>query len=84
MEPDAQWPSERQVEQSGSMVARQAVIGIVARPAHLGEQGADLARNDALVLQASEQVDQLFFRRREQPDLRGDQLMRQVFGSSAK
>jgi hypothetical protein len=59
-------------------IACQAVVGVVAGAPNLVEEVADLARDDALVLQAAQQVGLLLVWRGEQSDVGSDQLGQQL------
>lgn len=69
--------------QPGAMVAGQRMVGGVPRSAHFAEQLRHLPREDALVLQAANQLLLRFFPRGEQADPGGD-VLREEFGELAE
>lgn len=60
------------------MVACEPVIRVVGGTSHLVEQVADFARDDALVLQAPQQIGLFLVWRREQTHVRRGKLRQQL------
>ena len=77
VEPDAKLPGQAQRKQRDSMIASQPMIGIVAGLPDLMKQRTHLARHDALILQAAQQIDLFLICRRKQADVGSDQLRHQ-------
>ena len=78
MEPDAQLPRELEGGEGGAVVADDGVRGGIATPSHFTEELSDLARENALILEAAQEIELRFFAARIEANLCGHDLGEQL------